>query len=170
MFQELLSLCLSTFSKSLHHLYISFNGTRPTELMHNYLLMELSPSWEAANCAATHELPSILWNPKVHCRVHKSPQLVPILSQIDPVHTIPSYLRSILILYTHPCLDLPIHLHSIVLNYLSIGTTLYRKYIHTSQRSHRQNWGTCMGNKLCMPVCQRSLPPVSLATFCIVKH
>jgi hypothetical protein len=24
--------------------------------------MELSPSWEATNCAATQELPSILWN------------------------------------------------------------------------------------------------------------
>jgi hypothetical protein len=28
--------------------------------------MELSPSWEAANCEATQELSSILWNPKVH--------------------------------------------------------------------------------------------------------
>jgi hypothetical protein len=31
-----------------------------------YLLAELSPSWEAANCVAPQELPSILWNPKVH--------------------------------------------------------------------------------------------------------
>jgi hypothetical protein len=41
-----------------------------------YLLTELSPSWEATNCAATQELPSILWNPKLHHRVHKSPPMV----------------------------------------------------------------------------------------------
>jgi hypothetical protein len=28
--------------------------------------MELSPSSEAANCAAAQEIPSILWNPRVH--------------------------------------------------------------------------------------------------------
>jgi hypothetical protein len=72
-----------------------------------YLLTELNPFWEAANCAATQELPSILWNPKVHYRVHKSPPLVPILSQIDSVYTIPFYLRSILILSTHLRLPLP---------------------------------------------------------------
>jgi hypothetical protein len=64
--------------------------------------MELSPSWEAANCAATLEFPSVLWNPKVHCRVHKSHPLVSIQSQINPIHTIPSYLsNTILIWSTH---------------------------------------------------------------------
>jgi hypothetical protein len=57
----------------------------------HHSLMELSPSWEVANCAATQELPTILWSQKVHYRVHKNPPLAPMLSQINPIHTIPSY-------------------------------------------------------------------------------
>jgi hypothetical protein len=73
------------------------------------IIMELSPSWEAANCAATQELSSILWNPKkVHHRVHKSPPLVRILSMIDLVHTTPSYLSKVHFnIITHLRLVLP---------------------------------------------------------------
>jgi hypothetical protein len=45
---------------------------------------------------------SILWNPKVQYRVHKSPPLVPILSHINPFHSISSYLSKIHFNIVHP--------------------------------------------------------------------
>jgi hypothetical protein len=53
------------------------------------------PFLRSCQFAATRELPSILWNPKVPYCVHKRPPLVPILSQIDPAHTITAYLSKI---------------------------------------------------------------------------
>ena len=63
-----------------------------------YLLtycMEQSHSWEDNRSSASQEIPCILWNPKVHNRIHKCPPTAPILSQLDSVHTPTSHFLKI---------------------------------------------------------------------------
>jgi len=54
-----------------------------------------------------NKFPLIFRSPKIHCRLHNSPSLVPTTNQIKPVHSIPTDLRSILILSSNLSLHLP---------------------------------------------------------------
>ena len=56
-----------------------------TYLLTKYI--EKSSYWEANRSSAKQEIPRILWKVQVNYRIHKRPPNVPILSQINPVHT-----------------------------------------------------------------------------------
>ena len=57
--------------------------------------MEQSPSREVNGSLASQEIPFILWSPKVHYRIRKKLSHIPILSQLSPVHSFPSYFLKI---------------------------------------------------------------------------
>ena len=90
-------------SSSLHgvitHMTVFFMAAAFMTLT-NY--MEHRPFSEANRFSASQEIPRILWNPKVHYRIHNSPPPVPVRSHINPVHVPhPTSGRSLLILYPH---------------------------------------------------------------------
>jgi hypothetical protein len=74
-----------------------------------YLRTELSPSWEAANCAAIQIIPSNFKEPEGSSPCSQDPSTVPYTEPVrsSPYHHILSLLRSILILSTNLRLGLP---------------------------------------------------------------
>jgi hypothetical protein len=50
---------------------------------------QTTPSWEANRRSAIEEIPSILWNLTMNFHAHKGPPIVPILTQMNLVYTLP---------------------------------------------------------------------------------
>jgi hypothetical protein len=57
--------------------------------------IERGRSWEANRFSTSQEITRILWDPKDHYRSHKCPPPVPVLSQLDRVHTLISHFLKI---------------------------------------------------------------------------
>jgi hypothetical protein len=109
--------------------------------------MELSTTPVTISCAATQPLPSILWIPKVHYRIHKSPSLVPISSQTirsTLTHSVSSW--PISILSTHLCIGLP---RGLFPSGFPINNILLHAPVAKQQNRPRQVCfhGDCLGNK-----------------------
>ena len=97
------------FPNSVFFYYFIINKIDKNELiqfdcgvfLHPYLLIYLLTPWsrvlleKLTGFAANQEIPSILWNPKVHYPTHKSPPPVPILNQLHSAPTTPSHFLKI---------------------------------------------------------------------------
>ena len=82
--------------------YVATNGAaRAILCLITYLLTYLLTPWSRVllkktnRFSASQEITHILWNPNVHYRIHKRPPPLPILSQLDLVHTPTSYFLKI---------------------------------------------------------------------------
>jgi hypothetical protein len=80
-----------------HKLSLTYVPVIPQEAMRRPRLTnatETSPSSEANNHSTIQEFPNILWNQTVNYHFHTSLPLVPVLSQMNTVHTTPVIIHS----------------------------------------------------------------------------
>jgi len=102
--------CTIKWISDLKELIMTYLLVWLTDCMNDWLTdstMEQSSSWETNRFSASHELPRILWSPKVHYRINQSPPpLYPESYQSSPCPH-PTSWKSILILSFPLRLGLP---------------------------------------------------------------
>jgi hypothetical protein len=57
--------------------------------------MEQRPPWDTDRPSTSQEIAHILWNPKVHCHIHKRTSPAPALIQINPDPASPPHFLNI---------------------------------------------------------------------------
>jgi len=128
----------------------------PYLLLTSVLTPRSSPSCEANRFSASQEIPSILWNRKVHYRIHKCPPPDPIASQLDPVCTptslmlkihlniiVPSTLRSPKLYLSHRFpQNNPLYTSPLTLNALHAPPISFFSILSTEQYWVRRTYPT----------------------------
>ena len=146
-----------------HQTNYSKKKKKLTNLLTNSI--EQDPSWEATRLSASQEIP-----PVFHYRIHKSPLLVLILRQINPVHTPKSTTwRSILILSSHQRFGLTrgLFLSGFRTKKIPVYTSVLPHTFYMSRSSHSYSKGkgilsqgikrsNCEAEILCRFICKKS--------------
>jgi hypothetical protein len=68
---------------------LRMNGLHSSSIVSVYCSTEPAPSWKASSRQADQEIPRLLYNPRIHYPVRKSPPPDSIMSHMNPVRDLP---------------------------------------------------------------------------------